>query len=246
MKSKVVYEHAGVMIIHGDCRHVSKKLERKSIALVHSDNPYGINLRTNGRGSGRKVGQSTAPLKGRAFAPIAGDDKPFDPSHLLGFPRVVLWGANHFSDKLPVSPSWIVWDKREDFGSDNGGDGEMAWTNLGGPLRIFRHLWRGTCRASETGEPHLYATQKPIALSNYVFQQAKLKAGDRIFVPYLGSGPDLVAAKLMGLRVIACDLSEEAIEIAINRLRQEVLPFGTRPSSLVPEGNQLEHKVFES
>ena len=132
--------------------------------------------------------------------------------------RTTLWGANHYSDKVPGSSAWIVWDKRVDSTPDDGSDCELAWTNLGGALRCFRHVWRGLARASECGKAHLHPTQKPIALSTYVFGRAKLKRGDLVFVPYLGSGPDLPAAQAMGLRVIACDVERWCCDTAISRL----------------------------
>ena len=91
----------------------------------------------------------------RTFAAIPGDDKPFDPSLLLALNKpTVLWGANHCSHRVPGSSCWLHWDKREDSGPDDGAD--------------FEHVWRGTCRASETGVQHLYATQKPVALMVWV------------------------------------------------------------------------------
>ncbi len=213
------YDHAGITIFLADCRDVIASIDAASVALVHADPPYGIKLRTAGRGTHR--------AKSRSYAPIIGDEGPFDPAPILGMGRpTVLWGANHYSPALPQSPSWLIWDKREDFGSDNGGDGELAWSNLGGPARIFRHLWRGTCRRSETGTAHLHPTQKPVALSTWVFQRAGLSAGDLVFVPYLGSGPDVVAAAAMGLRVIATELDESYCETTAKRLTQTSLVVG--------------------
>lgn len=100
----------------------------------------------------------------------------------------------------------------------------LAWTNLRGTLRTFRHVWRGLARASETGVPHLHPTQKPIALSLYVFRRAKLERGALVFVPYLGSGPDLPAARAAGLRVIACDIEEWCCRVAVSRLRAAPAP----------------------
>jgi site-specific DNA-methyltransferase (adenine-specific)/modification methylase len=170
------------------------------------------------------TGKKTMPSC-RDWPRVHGDDRPFDPSGLLALARpLVLWGANHYSPRVPESPSWIVWDKRNKLSSNDNADGEVAWTNLGGPLRIFRHLWNGVCRASEAGSTaKLGPTQKPIALSTYVFQRAKLKRGDLVFVPFLGSGPDLPAAVAMGLRVIACDVEEWCCRTAVGRL-QAVTP----------------------
>lgn len=187
------------------------------VKLVHADPPYGVNERTDratgGRGRGSSKG-SNALATARNHPRVEGDDRPYDPAILLALRRpLVMWGANHYSPRVPESPSWILWDKREGVLVNDNADGELAWSNLGGPLRIFRHLWAGMLRASENGVS-IHGTQKPIALSVYVFEKAKLKPGDLILVPYLGSGPDLAAAIKMGLRVIACDVSEEACRIA--------------------------------
>ena len=192
--------------------HAAGLVPVRDVALVHADPPYGVSERTERAKAGRgKV------AKANDWPAVHGDDRPFDPAPLLALERrLVMWGANHYS--VPGSPSWVTWDKREDTTPDDNADCELAWTNLGGPARIFRHLWRGTCRASETGTPHLGPTQKPIALSTYVFQRAKLKRGDLVFVPYLGSGPDLPAAVAMGLRVIACEVVPDYCDTAIGRL----------------------------
>ena len=188
----------------------------KDIALVHADGPYGVNEQTNRASKGR--GKATASID---FAAVVDDDKPFDPTPLLALDRpLVTWGANHYASRLPNSPSWILWDKREDVGSDDNADGELAWTNLGGPLRVFRHLWKGMIKASERGSVRVHPTQKPEALSSWVFAHAmarkKLKRGDTILVPYMGSGPDLRPAQARGYNVIACEVDESYCRTAVN------------------------------
>jgi site-specific DNA-methyltransferase (adenine-specific)/modification methylase len=152
---------------------------------------------------------------------MAGDDSPFDPSPLLHFPRVVLWGANHYASRLPDVRSWLFWDKRASSGSDDGADGELAWTSLRGPVRRFTHLWRGVCRASETGVTHLGPTQKPVALVEWVFRErAKLRAGDLVLVPFCGSGPELAVCLRMRLRCIAVDIDPYWCAVAIRERLQ--------------------------
>ena len=202
--------------------HAAGLLPVREVALVHADPPYGVDERTErasaGRGRGTS-GTSRAIAKANDFPRIIGDRKPFVPAALLSLARpTVLWGANHYSERVPSSPSWLYWDKRREVMSDDNADGELAWTNLGGPLRRFVYLWKGACQDGEKGQPRLHPTQKPIALSSYVFQRAKLRPGDLVFVPYLGSGPDLPAAVAMGLRVIACDVERWCCDTAIGRL----------------------------
>lgn len=204
----------------------------RKVALVHDDPPYGQNERTEraraGRGRARgggqrlvvRAGKVVAQPKCRDWPSVVGDDRPHDPAPLLALQRpLVTWGAQRYADKLPVSPSWLWWDK---LGGatvpDDNGDGELAWTNLGGPPRAFPHLWKGFKRASEGGSEHLHPTQKPIALCSWVYQRAKLKRGDLVFVPHGGSGPDLPACAAMGLRLIWCDVERWCCDTAIARL----------------------------
>ena len=189
----------------------------KDIALVHADPPYGVNERTDRKSKGR-----SKRWQCRDFPPVAGDDKPYSPQSILDLDRpTVLWGANHYAGRfLSSSPSWLVWDKRDGIGPNDNADGELAWTNLGGPLRTFRHVWSGVIRASEAGESVLAPTQKPEALSAWVFTHAmarkKLKRGDTILSPYMGSGPDLRPAQAMGFNIIACEVDESYCRTAVN------------------------------
>ena len=233
---KPYWDRDGITIYHASCEAViaAGLLPVPEVAFIEADPPYGVKENTDRstrqRGK-RRVGSTdlhAGDLKGKAWPPIIGDDKPYDPALLLALDRpMALWGANHYASQVPASPSWVVWDKRDKINSNDNADGELAWTNLGGPLRIFRHLWNGTCRASETGVPHLGPTQKPSALAAYMFRRAKLKPGDLVFVPYLGTGSELPAALAMGLRVIGCDIDKYWCKVAVSRLGVVAAPEPT-------------------
>jgi len=159
-------DDGAIVVYHARCEDViASVLPVREVALVHADPVYGIGDHAHrpGQQEGRPRKNTTgvAVGKARAWRPLRGNDRSYDPSSLLALDRPsVLWGANHYSDKVPGSPSWIVWDKRDGTAPDDGSDAELAWTNLGGALRTFRHAWRGLARASETGTPHgpdLYA-----------------------------------------------------------------------------------------
>lgn len=204
----------------------------KDIALVHADPPYGVNERTDRASKGRSC-LATA----HDFPAVVGDSKPFDPSTLLELNRPsVLWGGNYYASKLTDVSSWLMWDKREGVLVNDNADGELAWTNLGGPMRVFSYLWAGMMRAGERGTT-LHPTQKPEALSEFVFGHAetrkKLKRGDTVLIPYMGSFPDARPAIVRGYKVIACEVAEEYCQTAVNaRLRAVAKPLPT--SSLGP------------
>ena len=216
---KPYYEHAGITIYHGDCREILPQLPRVSSDLIVTDPPYGVDY-VHGVGGGR-LAQSTQ------FADVAviGDDAPFDPSLILGFyKQAVLWGGNHYASRLPDSPSWFIWDKREGMCENDQADCEMAWSNIGGPARLKRHYWNGMLKASESGERRVHPTQKPIAIMHWCI--CKAAAIGTVIDPYAGCGSTLIAAKQHGNSAIGIEIEEKYCEIAAKRLSQEVFDFG--------------------
>lgn len=217
---KPYHSEPGIQLYQGDCLEVLPALgiTPGDVGLLWADPPYGVAERTDRKSKGR--GKA---CEANDFAPVAGDNRPFDPTPLLVFPRAVLWGANHYGSRMPDSASWWAWDKREGIPSNDNADCELAWTNLGGPARLFHHMWNGMIKGSEREFRRVHPTQKPEALASWGFQRAGLKAGDLVVSPYLGSGPEAAAAKLMGLRFIGIELVPEYLDACVNRLRQGVL-----------------------
>ncbi len=217
------YDANGITIYHGDWRGVTLS-ERP--ALVLADPPYGANEKTNRASKGRGM-RPDRGWQSKDFPPVFGDDESYDPKPILDLQRpIVLWGAQYYADKLPPSRCWLVWDKRDGTASDDNADCEMAWTNIDAPARLYSHLWRGVCRASESGERVLHPTQKPVALMRWCLMRAKLAPGALVFDPYMGSGPVAQACKELGYRYIGCELSEAYCETTVrHRLSQEVMAF---------------------
>jgi hypothetical protein len=206
------YEDESVTIYHADCREILPDLEAD---VLISDPPYGIRYSPSENTSkawGRKtfVGDTV----------VVGDDEPFDPTPFLRFPHIVLFGANHYADKLPPSPSWFVWDKRDGMTSNDFADCELVYTNLPGVARLFRHQWSGAMRASERGEPRLHPTQKPLILMRWIVGRCP---DGVILDPFMGSGTTLRAAKDLGRYAIGVEVEERYCEIAAQRCAQEVL-----------------------
>ena len=161
---KPYYEHAGITIYHGDCRDVLP-LVRADVLI--SDPPWGVSVKTNNAARGRGHRPYDPNCRAVDLPPVHGDDRPFDPSHLLGFRKMVLWGANHYSDLLPKSACWLVWDRKTERGADSDiTDCELAWTRglSFKTVRIYRHMWAGFQRDSEVGQKVLHPTQKPVSL----------------------------------------------------------------------------------
>ena len=235
------YERGGITIYCGDCKLLTKHVSIK--AAVVTDPPYGINLKADylhSRENSQKNDKRRHGWFSRHHEPIKGDDKPFDPSFLLSFDTIMLWGANAYSQKLPSSYSWLVWDKKDKRGAKNGfSDAELCWC-IGVPfhsVRIFYHLWCGYQRDSEIGDGSLHPTQKPIALMRWCFDKGKIDKSRVIFDPYMGSGTTLVAAQNEGRRAVGIEISEDYCKIAVERLRQP--SFFSIPDEPKPQPSQL-------
>jgi site-specific DNA-methyltransferase (adenine-specific) len=216
---KPYYEDAACTIYHGDCREVLPTLE--PVDLVLTDPPYGISLDT-----ANHARQRTALARANDYAPVFMDDEPYDPTPLLRYPRLILFGANHYATRLPESPSWIVWDKTAGLQSDraigfnDNADAELIWTNLGGPVRVLKHRWIGIMKATERDDARLHPTQKPVALIRHLIE---LFARGTVLDPYMGSGSTLRAAKDLGRTAIGIEIEERYCEIAAKRLQQSVM-----------------------
>lgn len=228
----VYYQRAGITLYLGRCEEILPDLEAPDLVLA--DPPYGVGIARTKRarwrgGRGRREG-TQRQLQGGAAASrdwpeVVGDRTPFDPTPYLVFPKVILWGANHYADRLPPRGCWLVWDKRCGTGTDFNADCELAWTNLPGVARLYPHLWRGLCRDSEVGVGPLHPTQKPVALMAWCIERAALAPGSLVLDPYAGSGPTLVAAKAAGHRAIGVEVEERYCEVIARRLDQDVLPL---------------------
>ncbi|HUD10956.1 MAG TPA: DNA methyltransferase [Candidatus Saccharimonadia bacterium] len=197
----------------GDC--VPMLSELKADVLV-TDPPYGIAFSHGGKDKsgigGGKYATTFAKVK------IAGDSEPFDPSRLLALQMpTILWGGNHFASRLPDSPSWLVWDKRAASGHTNDfADCEIAWTNLGGVARVFRHHWDGMMRASERGQ-RFHPTQKPAALMAWCL--SFVPAGT-VLDPFMGSGTTGVACAGENRPFVGIEINPGYFDVACERIDQ--------------------------
>jgi len=200
----------------GDCLEILPTLPK--VDAVITDPPYGI---AHVKGSGGH-GKHTR----RNIAPIHGDDKPFDPAPWLAFDSVLMWGADHYAQRLPHG-RWLAWDKLDGMQSwDSFSDVEFAWHSKRGAARLFRLLWKGIASVKAGEEAtRQHPTQKPIALMKWCIEQAGNP--DSIIDPYMGVGTTGVAAMQAGRQFIGVEINQEYFDRACQRIenaqRQERL-----------------------
>lgn len=161
--------------------------------IVLTDPPYGINI-VNKNG---KVGAENL-AKNRTYIPIKNDDstetarKNFEIIKGIS-EKQIIFGGNYFMDWLPVSKSWIVWDKRGEMNSNNFADGEMAWCSFDTPVRIFKQVWNGMIREGEH-EERVHPTQKPVKMLSEILKKFT-KENDKVLDCFGGSGSTLMACE---------------------------------------------------
>ncbi len=226
MAEKVVIGNAELW--HGDCREVLPLLP-KTAAIV-SDPPYGMNWNTNtkrfsgGNSPGSRAKQlNRGVVAGRDdWGKIEGDSTTFDPSPWLDFPKVVLWGSNHYAGRFPVGTT-LVWLKKYDhqFGTFLS-DAELAWMKGGHGVYAYRKTFGGRTRAMEAHGTAGYdlkpahPTQKPEGLMAWCIE--KVGRPEVVADPYMGSGSTGVAAMTLGLRFVGVEIHRPYFDIACARI----------------------------
>ena len=197
---------------------VSRLMNGEKADMVFTDPPYGIDEQTD-----RKFASRTRQCEGNTFEKIKGDKTTETAIRFCKFwlnkeiKKYVIWGANYFCHSLPETGQWLIWDKREsDKERDMNSDCEMAWIQSGKKsARIFRHKWKGMIKASEQGQARIHPTQKPIALSEWCFNE--YEAGEIIFDGFLGSGSTLIACEKTNRRCFGMELDEHYCDVIIKR-----------------------------
>lgn len=200
-----------------DCLEFMKTVPDKYFDLVLTDPPYGIGMDgkvgINGAGKAKeyqnKDWDKTTPSK-EVFNEIIRISK-----------NQIIFGANHFIDKIPYASScWLFWDKdnKESFFAD----GELAWTSFKTAVRIYKFRWHGMLQQDMANkEERHHPTQKPVELFKYILRDYAIKNEyTKIFDPFMGSGTTAIACKSLGLDYVGCELDKDYYEIINKRLSQ--------------------------
>src|SRR5262252_6013027 len=69
-----------------------------------------------------------------------GLDQDFDPTPWLGFSELIVFGANHYWDRLPAGGAWVCWDKTPGQNPSDFASCEWVWLSQAGPPQYFPHL----------------------------------------------------------------------------------------------------------
>lgn len=191
-----------------DCILGMKEYPDGHFDLAVVDPPYGIGE------DGSKNHTRKGLAESKKYKPFAGNDKEPPPVEYFQelvrvSKRQVIWGANHFIERIPSANSscWIVWDKQN--GATDFADCELAWTSFKSAVRLFQFKWQGMLQGDMKNKEHrIHPTQKPVALYDWIFEKYA-KAGDKILDTHLGSQSSRIAAWKHGLDFTGFELDED-------------------------------------
>ena len=201
-----------------DCMELLKATPDKFYELAITDPPYGI-------GENGDKAKSRNRFIANDYKPFAGGDiEPASKEYFAELVRVsknqIIWGANHFADRLPCpkSPCWIVWDKVT--GESDFADSELAYTSFKSAVRNFRFQWSGMLQGDmKNKESRIHPTQKPIKLYEWLLTNYA-KQGDKILDTHLGSGSHAIACNNLGFELTACELDKDYFDASVKRITQ--------------------------
>jgi len=191
-------------LYQGDCKDILPDLEM--VDAVVTDPPYGIDFGNNGNFKATHGWSKRREcLKWDIEKP---SKKIFD--LILKVSRVqIIWGGNYFTDYLPPTMRWLIWDKgQRDFSL---ADFEMAWTSQNKASRIFNYA-----RSKAIQDVKKHPTQKPIALMEWCL--GFLPESKTILDPFMGSGTTGVACMNLDRHFIGIEKDPEYFEIACKRI----------------------------
>lgn len=214
-------------IIQGDSLKIMKQLPDKSIDLVLCDPPYGINIAKTGTVGGAGKNFIGKKVNATDYGVSDWDKKTPKKEYFDEMIRVsknqIIFGGNYFTDKLPQSNKWIVWDKKT---TGNFSRCELIWTSFVGRIEKIDWEWNGFIQGDGNGgrirEKRYHHSQKPLGLIKKIINDYS-EEGQIVLDPFLGSGTTALASKQLGRNYLGIELNSDYIKIAEQRLSQNQL-----------------------
>lgn len=121
----------------------------------------------------------------------------------------IVWGGNYFTDFLPVSRCWLMWDKIQDL--EQFSDFELAWTSFDKVAKKYKKVSKGGFLTNGTIDEKIHPTQKPVGLYAWILRNYA-KEGDLILDTHVGSGSSRIASNMAGLNYVGFEISNEYYE----------------------------------
>lgn len=211
------------VFFQGDCMEGMATFPDKYFDIAIVDPPYGIGqsggaYANSARGSAR--GFSGAVIhKRKEWDKATPDQSYFDELFRISKNQII-WGGNHFTDKIPVSRGWAIWYKNVSQNSRMHSDCELAWTSFDMRARLFVHdyIGIGYINGKAIHGEKIHPTQKPVQLYRWLISQYCPDAL-KIFDSHVGSASSLIAYEDAGLEYVGYELDADYYKAAVQRIK---------------------------
>ena len=202
-----------------DTNNLDLLLQNKKPELLLTDPPYGIDY--GGMLKGKGDGKGGADKNGWKSYDAPDWDKSKPENGVLQYlcqitENQIIWGGNYFTDDLPPTMGWLIWDKGQRGFSL--ADGEMAWTSFDNALRIKEYA-----RALANREEKNHPTQKPIEIMSWCFEYADRHSKNEVKLvldTYLGSGSTMVTSHQLKRICYGIELDPKYCQVIVDRMRK--------------------------
>ena len=234
-------------IIQGDCLEIMKEMPDKSVDLVLTDPPYGMNKGDWDKKPFYEIGKECFRVMkdNSAIYMFCGDNSYIQARQeiekFFSFHRTIIWEKENIyggGDYLLAHEN-ILYAKKGNPIFNN--IGRLATSNqlknIGKEMAKEKSIWKSrgfnnTC-AEYVGHP----TQKPIEIIKKIILNSSIE-NDIVLDPFLGSGTTAVAAKMLNRKFIGIEIEPKYVKIAQDRLRS------VSNTLFEPEKPKVEQKIL--
>lgn len=227
---KPYYQDGACTIYHGDCREILPQLE--PVDLVLTDPPYDQSNSGGGivanRPTFQKIGAELSKFEPLEFWEMLRKASKTTHGYIFTSKNCLARFIQLFQER-GLSWDLLIYGKNNPAPMKNNRylssfecllffRGKGCFWNNGAAYEAFNKLKITNCISSQFGHP----TEKDVKVIEQLIE-VSAAPNHSILDPFMGSGTTLVAAKNLGRKAIGIEIEEKYCEIAVNRLRQEVL-----------------------
>ena len=219
----------------GDCLEVMRNIPDKSIDLVLTDPPYGINAhkRSDKSGEVKQKNGAKMTVKSAELINLGWDKKTPEQEYFDEIKRVsknyIIFGCNYMTN-IEFPAGRLIWDKLNGFSDQY--SAEIAAHTFGLRVDTVYYLWRGMFQGEvatkdasialrqqgnkKLNEKIIHPTQKPVKLFKWILDKYS-EEGQAICDPFCGSGTTAIACHDLKRNFICIEKEPEYHRIATDR-----------------------------